>query len=71
MVAWLYYQPFYKLDIVLERKIDSDDQRVENAINHVTETILNLLNSVYFLKKIITYGTFTRPLEIIKRHLFD
>ena len=59
VVAWLYYQPFYKLDIVLERKIDSDDQRVGNAINHVTGTILNLLNSVYFLKKSLR----TAPLQ--------
>ena len=39
VAAWLLcYQAFYKLDIVSGRKIDSDDQRVEDAINHVTET---------------------------------
>ena len=39
VAAWLLcYQTFYKLDIVPGRKIDSDDQRIENPINHVTKT---------------------------------
>ena len=56
MVALLYYQTFYKLDIVLGRKIDSDHQRVENAINHVTGTTLKPF-SKYFLN--ITYRILT------------
>ena len=49
VAAWLLcYQTFYKLDIVPGRKIDSDDQRVENPINHVT---IGLGDNMHFLSK--------------------
>ena len=66
MVALLYYQTFYKLHIVLGRKIDSDHQRVENAINHVTGTTLKpfskyFLNAIAFLQMIMSVRPSVRP----------